>query len=260
MGLSWDGIVLLHLVTFLAWTTGVALVTWLICRRYLQSAGSAADDMFAGGRVLTWYIVAGSLMLTNLSTEQLVGLNGAAFRDGCLASLAWETFAALAMCLTAAVFLPRYMLSGLSTTTGFLQERFDLATRTMVSAVFLIFYAVGLCPIVLYTGALALRNIFDLDRAGIPLWVVCLVIGLIGAGYALFGGLKAVAVSDCLNGLGLAVVGLWVPVAALHKIGMSALFAEPQYLQVLFAFLTCPHASVQIVDFSSCCAMRSLYA
>ncbi|CAE8629005.1 unnamed protein product, partial [Polarella glacialis] len=224
----------LHISTFLVWTLGVAILTWFICRRYFKTSRGAADDYFAGGRSLTWYVVAGSLMLTNLSTEQLVGLNSVIFADGCLCGTAWETFAALAMCVTAVVFLPRYMASGLCTTTGFLGERFDLTTRTLVSSIFLIFYAIGLCPIVLYTGALAFRNIFDLHD--VPLWVVSLVIGIIGSCYALFGGLKAVAVSDCINGLGLVVVGLWVPAAALQRLGgVSVLFEDTSYLRPLVA-------------------------
>lgn len=224
----------LHITTFLVWTVGVAILTWFICRRYFKTSRGAADDYFAGGRSLTWYVVAGSLMLTNLSTEQLVGLNSVIFADGCLSGTAWETFAALAMCVTAVVFLPVYMASGLCTTTGFLGERFDLTTRTLVSSIFLIFYAIGLCPIVLYTGALAFRNIFDLQD--VPLWAVSLLIGFIGACYALFGGLKAVAVSDCINGLGLVVVGLWVPIAALQQLGgVSVLFEETSYLRPLVA-------------------------
>jgi len=215
--------------TFLVWTIGVALLTWLICMRSMKKSSNAAEEYFSGGRALAWYVVAGSLMLTNLSTEQLVGLNGVIFADGCLAGTAWETFAALAMCITAAVFLPRYFKSGLATTTGFLGKRFDLTTRTIVSSVFLVFYAVGLCPSVLYTGALGMKNIFDLD---IPLWVVSTSIGFIGACYAIFGGLKAVAVSDCLNGVGLLIVGLWVPIAALQRIGgLSGLFAEPTFIR-----------------------------
>jgi len=224
----------LHVCTFLLWTTGVAVITWFICRRYLRTSAGAADDYFAGGRALAWYVVAGSLMLTNLSTEQLVGLNGVIFADGCLAGTAWETFAALAMLFTATVFLPRYMQSGLTTTTGFLGERFDLTTRSIVSTVFLVYYTVGLCPSVLYTGALAIRKIFDLDD--VPLWTVSFAIGFLGACYAIFGGLKAVAVSDCLNGVGLIVVGLWVPLAGLQKLGgLSALFEDPKLLLPLVA-------------------------
>jgi len=228
------GMLGLQIATFLAWTMSVGALTWFICRRYLASTGNASDDFFAGGRALSWYVVAGSLMLTNLSTEQLVGLNSVIFTDGCLGGTAWETFAALAMCVTAMIFLPRYLRSGKPTTTGFLGSRFDLRTRTFVSAVFLAFYAIGLCPIVLYTGALAIRNIFDLQS--IPLWVVSSAIGIVGACYALFGGLKGVAISDCLNGIGLVFVGLWVPIAALEKIGgIRALFADPSYLRPLVA-------------------------
>jgi len=231
-GLRGHGELALHATSFLAWTTFVAVMTYLICKHMFPSKASASEDYFSGGRQLTWVVIAGSLMLTNLSTEQLVGLNGAIYKDGCLAGTGWETFAAVAMCATAGIFVPRYVTLGLSTTSGFLGERFDLLVRTIVSSVFLLFYALVLCPCVLYTGSLGLRNIFDAKN--VPLWVVCLIIAVIGACYALFGGLKAVAVSDCLNGVGLIIVGLWVPFAALSKIGgLSALFEKPEYLKPL---------------------------
>jgi len=231
-GLRGHGEIALHVTTFLAWTVLVAIGTYFICKRLFPSKQNASEDYFSGGRQLTWVIIAGSLMLTNLSTEQLVGLNGAIYKDGCLAGTGWETFAAVAMCVTAAVFVPRFLSLGLATTTGFLGERFDLLVRTMVSLVFLLFYALGLCPMVLYTGSLALRNIFD--AKSVPLWIVALIIGVIGACYALFGGLKAVAVSDCLNGIGLLIVGIWVPFAALSKVGgLTVLFEKPDYLKPL---------------------------
>uniref|UniRef100_A0A7S4USB6 Solute:sodium symporter family transporter n=2 Tax=Alexandrium monilatum TaxID=311494 RepID=A0A7S4USB6_9DINO len=224
----------LHICTFLAWTGGVALITWIICRCRLRTKAGAVEDYFAGGRSFAWYVISGSLLLTNLSTEQLVGLNGVVFADGCMAASAWETFASLAICIAATVFLPRYMQLGLTTTSGYLGERFDRATRTLVSVVLLTFYAVGLCPSVLYTAALAIRNILGID--GLPLWTISLAIGLLGSVYAIFGGLKGVAVSDCLNGIGLFIVGLWVPLAALQRIGgPAALFEHPQFLRPLVA-------------------------
>mmetsp|Transcript_173331 Transcript_173331/g.550226 ORF Transcript_173331/g.550226 Transcript_173331/m.550226 type:complete len:582 (+) Transcript_173331:124-1869(+) len=201
----------------------------------MRHSSNATEEHFAGGRSLKWYVCAGSLMLTNLSTEQLVGLNGAVFQDGCLAGIWWEAGAALAMIVTATVFLPKYFALGLTTTTGFLGERYDLLLPTMVSVIFLLYYTLILCPLVLYTGALAIRDIFDLD---LPLWVVSTAIGLLGAAYALFGGLTAVAVSDCLNGIGLLIAGLWVPIAALQVLpgGLISLFEEgSSYLQPLVA-------------------------
>jgi len=221
----------LHICTFLATTGLVGLATWVLCTRVMTESKNtgAADDFFAGGRSLKWYVVAGSLMLTNLSTEQLVGLNGNVYKDRNLAGIWFEAGAAIAMVLTATVFLPPYMALGLTTTSAYLGERFDLCTRTMGSVLFLVFYVFLVCPFALYTGSLAMRNIFDLHS--IPLWAVSAVIGSLGACYALFGGLKAVAVSDCLNGIGLLIVGVWVPAAALYQLGgISELFEHPDDL------------------------------
>lgn len=233
----------MHVFSFLLWTIGVAVATWFLCQRFLPGpntsnadkvSGGASDDYFAGGRALKWYVVAGSLMLTNLSTEQLVGLNGSIFADGCLDGIWWEMGAGIAMVISAVWVVPRYFALGLTTTSGFLGDRYSLSLRTVVSVVFLVYYAAVLCPLVLYTGALSFRKIFDLES--VPLWVVSMVIGLIGAAYALTGGLKAVAVSDCLNGIGLVIAGIWVPVAALQYIGgVRGLFEKPEFLRPLVA-------------------------
>ena len=61
-------------------------------------------------------------------------------------------------------------------------------------------------PVVLYTGSLALKGMFHLDQ--IELWKIVLTIGVLGSSYAIFGGLKSVAVSDTINGVGLLVGGL----------------------------------------------------
>jgi len=226
----------LHSITFLAWTLAVFLITAFVVKKCMKSSENAADDFFLGGRSLAWYVVAGSLMLTNLSTEQLVGLNGTIFKDGNMAGVAWETFAALAMCVTSVVFLPTYAGSGFSTTSGYLGERFDRMTRTLVSMIFLVYYALVICPMVLYSGGLAIRTVFDLDD--VPLAVISTLIGVLGSIYALSGGLKAVAISDCLNGIGLIIFGVWVPIQALDKIGgISALF-EGSSADTLKPFVT----------------------
>ena len=82
---------------------------------------------------------------------------------------------------------------------------------------------------VLYTGAINLESIFDISKTfqiskqqGITLTVI--VIGLIGSLYAIMGGLKAVAVSDTLNGYGLLIGGLAIPCIALYNIGNGNLF------------------------------------
>merc|ERR1711920_234199 len=87
---------------------------------------------------------------------------------------------------------------------------------------------------VLYSGAIAIPPIFGWTREQVPLWWVTTTIGVIGSIYAISGGLKAVAVSDCFNGIGLLIVGLWVPLAAISRLpnGLSDLFDNPENLQV----------------------------
>jgi len=205
----------LTLISFIGATALVALVTFLIVRR-MESADDPTVEFFTGGRMLSWPIVAGSLLLTNISTEQLVGLNGAVFKDGNLVGIAWETTAAFAMIATALLFLPKYLASGFTTSTAFLERRFDRQVRQLVSGLFLFGYVSVLLPSVLYTGSLAFNTMFQL---GLPLWTLVLFIGGIGSAYAIFGGLKAVAVSDTINGAGLLIGGLAIPALALSLLG-----------------------------------------
>ena len=227
----------ISIISFILATAGVAIFTYRIVRG-MKKSDNATEEYFTGGRSLGWPIVAGSLLLTNLSTEQLVGLNGAVFGDKALVGIAWEALAAFAMIATALVFLPHYLASGFTTTPAFLEKRFDKTTRSMVSGLFLFGYVTVLLPVVLYTGSLALIGMFDLN---LPLWMVVATIGALGSSYAIVGGLKSVAVSDTLNGIGLLIGGLAIPVLGLLSLGEGSIIAgisqlvntEPQYLAVL---------------------------
>lgn len=207
------------LLSFVGTTLLVAVSTVLIVRR-MHHSENAIEDFFAGGRSLAWPVIAGSLLLTNLSTEQLVGLNGAVYKDGNMVGIAWEVLSAFAMIATALLFLPKYLASGFTTTTAFLEKRYDRATRMMVSGLFLFGYVTVLLPVVLYTGAIALRAMFDLDY---PLWQIIAGIGTLGSLYAIFGGLRAVAVSDTMNGIGLLIGGLAIPILGLSLLGQGSL-------------------------------------
>ena len=227
----------ISIVTFILATGSVALFTYRIVIG-MKKSDNVTEEYFTGGRALAWPMVAGSLLLTNLSTEQLVGLNGSVFGDKALVGLAWEALAAFAMIATALVFLPRYLASGFTTTPAFLEKRFDKMTRSMVSGLFLFGYVTVLLPVVLYTGSLALIGMFDLN---LSLWFVVSTIGVLGSAYAIFGGLKSVAVSDTLNGIGLLVGGLTIPILGLYALGDGSFFEglnilgtnNPEYLAVL---------------------------
>ncbi len=213
------------LFTFLLFTGFVAFyATWKLRRDKLNTQ----DGYFLGGRSLTGIVIAGSLLLTNISTEHLVGMNGSAYRNGAII-VAWEVTSALALVAAALYFAPRYLKMGLTTIPEFLEKRFDGLTRTLVALLLIISFVATLLPIVLYTGALNIEAIFDISKLlkvtqkeGI--WITILVVGSIGAVYAIFGGLKMVAYTDTINGFGLLVAGLLVPILALLSIGDNNLF------------------------------------
>ena len=204
------------LASFLFFTALVAVLTWWITR------GKGVDDeagYFLAGRSLTGGFIAGSLLLTNLSTEQLVGLNGGAWKDG-LSVMVWEVVAGFSLVFLALFFLPRYLKSGIATIPQFLEERYDGNVRTLTTVVFIVAYMLILLPFVLFTGAEALSNMLNLQeilgmsRAG-TIWAVVIVIAVLGSIYAIFGGLRAIAVSDTFNGIGLLVGGILITYFAL---------------------------------------------
>lgn len=221
----------MQILSFVFFTALVAIVSYILVRKSEQKS---SDGYFLGGRSLTGFVIAGSLLLTNLSTEQIVGLNGAAYKEGILV-MAWETLAAIAMIVTAIVLLPRYLKGGITTIPQFLERRYDKATKSITSGLFLTGYVVVLLPIVLYSGALAINTMFDIPTLmGISdtsaLWMTVWIIGSIGTVYAVFGGLKAVAASDTINAIGLLVGGLMIPAFGLYALGEGSIIRGTQIL------------------------------
>ena len=208
------------IISFLAFTLCVGVISWYATRNTNEQS---SDGYFLGGRSLTAPVIAGSLLLTNLSTEQIVGLNGSAYESG-LSVMAWETLAAITMVVTAMFLLPRYLKGGIITVPGFLAERFDIQTKTFASALFLTGYVVVLLPVILYSGSVAISGMFDIPELlqvseTTALWICVWGIGIIGSIYAVFGGLKAVAVSDTINAVGLLIGGIMIPFFGLSLIG-----------------------------------------
>ena len=216
---------MMQILTFLGFTVLVAVISYFATR---NTEESSSDGYFLGGRSLTAGVIAGSLLLTNLSTEQIVGLNGSSYQSG-LSVMVWETLAAIAMVVTAMFLLPRYLKGGLTTVPGFLAKRFDVTTKTLTSVLFLSGYVVVLLPVILYSGSLAISGMFDVpELLGVThtqsIWICVWGIGIIGSIYAVFGGLKAVAVSDSINAVGLLAGGILIPIFGLIMIGDGSLF------------------------------------
>ena len=215
-----DTNLIITLLSFVFFTGGVAFFTWYGLRR---ANLDSSDGYFLGGRSLSGLVIAGSMLLTNISSEHLIGMNGNSYVNGFIV-IAWEVTSSIALVIAAIFFIPKYLKMGLTTIPQFLENRFDGATRTLVSAILILSFVVTLLPIVLYSGAIGIESLFGIsDIFGISktegLWVTVVLIGAIGSIYAIFGGLKAVALSDTINGAGLLIGGLLIPVLALLAIG-----------------------------------------
>ena len=213
------------IVSFILFLAFAGALTWFIVRK--QDVGSNTG-FFLAGRSLTYPLIAASLLLTNLSTEQMVGLNGSAFRQG-LCVMAWEVVAVVSLVAMAWFFLPKFLKSGVTTVPEYLELRYGKSTGTIANAIFLFFYVFLLLPLILYTGAVALRQILDFKTL-LPglndtqiLWIAIWLIGLMGCAYSLFGGLRTCAVLDTINGIGLLVGGFMIVFFALSKV--SAVYA-----------------------------------
>ena len=221
------------LASFLFFTLLVAALTYWLTRK---DDHATTKGFFLGGRSLSWPLIAGSLLLTNLSTEQMVGLNGAAYTYG-FAVMVWEVVAVIALVCMALFFLPRFLRSGVTTVPQYLEIRFDHQTQVITNLIFLIAYAVILLPIILYTGATGLIGILDvqgilgLESHSQTLWIIVWMVGIIGSLYALFGGLRTVAVSDTINGIGLLTGGLMIAWFGLNALGDGDFFAGIDALQ-----------------------------
>jgi len=214
---------------FLALTLAIAVATYWACRgsgarggRFQKDGVGGEKDYFLAGGGLKWYFVAGSITLTNLSTDQLVGMNGAQ-----MALLAWwELAAVFGLLMLTFIFIPVYYKYKCTTTTELLEKRYNNPhIRALISILFLLGNIFIFLPAILYGGSLFMLNLFGLDfgfelfgQDG-DIYILATLFALVGSAYAIFGGLRAVAVSDTFSGILLLGLAVTVTLIALNAIG-----------------------------------------
>jgi SSS family solute:Na+ symporter len=194
------------------------IIAWLTYRKVTADIaqqggrGTARDEVFLAGKGLSWVVVAGSITLTNLSTDQLVGMNG-----NQMALLAWwELSAVVGLVILAKVILPVYYRYNCTTTTELLERRYDdRRIRAVIGLLFLLGNVFIFIPAMLYGGSLFIQTMFSVD---IPLMWIAIAFAIVGSAYAVLGGLRAVAVSDAYSGVLLLSLGLVVVVLSLSAI------------------------------------------
>lgn len=217
---------LLTITSFLGFTALVLGLSYYLTRK---KDASSSEGYFLAGRGLTGWVIAASLLLTNLSTEQMVGLNGQGYMFN-MSGMGYEVGASITLIIVAFFFLPRYLKKGYATIPDFVGERYDAATKQFVNFLFLAGYVLILLPTVLYSGAIGMGGIFDIMGTFhlspmMAIIVVVVAIGILGCLYTIFGGLRIMAIADTLNGIGLIVGGLMVPLFALAYVGDGSIAA-----------------------------------
>ena len=127
-------------LTFIGFIAFVAIYSWYKLR---NEKLDSQDGYFLGGRSLTGIVIAGSMLLTNISTEHLIGMNGSSYKNGFII-IAWEVTSALALVVAAVYFVPKYLKMGLTTIPQYLEKRFDSSTRTLVALFLMVSFVVTL--------------------------------------------------------------------------------------------------------------------
>ncbi len=205
----------MQILVFLLLTALIGILTiWKCYQAPARGTGDTRDYFLAGGG-LTWIFIAGSLTLTNINTDTLVGWNG----NQLLMVIWWELAGVPGLLLLAHLFLPIYYREKCTTVTELLERKYNNKhLRAAVTVLFLIGNVFIFLPIMLYTSSLFLTQLFGLE---IPLMLVATITAVIGASYAIFGGLRAVAISDTFSGILIFGMAFLVVYFALDAVGWN---------------------------------------
>ncbi|WP_296721070.1 sodium/solute symporter [Erythrobacter sp.] len=210
---------LIQIAVCVGLTALVGVATWATIRRSAHD-GSRKDVYLAGGK-LSWLFVAGSITLTNLSTDQLVGMNG----NQMLLLAWWEIAGFFGLLILAFVFVPVYYREQCTTVTELLEKRYGgRSIRTLISALFLLGNVLIYLPAALYSGSLFMQSLFG---AGVPLLAFAAGLAVISAGYTIFGGLRAVAVMDTYSGVGILGLAMLIVVLGLAAVDWDIISGVP---------------------------------
>ncbi|MGY6560023.1 MAG: sodium/sugar symporter [Nitritalea sp.] len=174
-----------------------------------------SQDYFLASKSLPWWAVGASLIASNISAEQFIGMSGSGFAMG-LAIASYEWMAAATLLVVAIFFLPVYIKKGIYTMPGFLLDRYDARVRTTMAIFWLLLYVFVNLTSVLYLGALTLNTILD-----VPLPYGILGLALFAMLYSIYGGLKAVAWTDVVQVFFLVAGGLATTYISLSLVGQG---------------------------------------
>ena len=191
-----------------------ALAQWVSRER--DSHKKDAQDYFLAGRALPWWAIGTSLIAANISAEQIIGMSGSGYVIG-LGIASYEWMAALTLIIVGKFFLPIFLKNGIYTMPEFLEKRYSPSVRTVMAIFWLGVYVFVNLTAILWLGATAVHTV-----AGIEVQTAVIALAVFAGLYALYGGLKAVALTDIVQVSLLVLGGLVISYLALNRISAGA--------------------------------------
>lgn len=189
------------------------IVVGLWVSREKKGVKKDSKDYFLASKALPWWAVGASLIASNISAEQFIGMSGSGFKIG-MGIASYEFMAALTLIIVAWFFLPIYLQRGIYTMPQFLEQRFDKRVKSVMAIFWLLVFIFVNLTSILYLGALAIENMMGIDLV----WGI-LFLAVFALCYSLYGGLKAVAWTDVIQVLFLIGGGLVTTYIALELLG-----------------------------------------
>ncbi len=196
----------------LAYLAGVFVLAQWVSR---EKPGHAKDakDYFLAGKALPWWAIGASLIAANVSAEQIIGMSGSGYAIG-LAIASYEWMAAATLLIVGKFFLPIFLRNKIYTMPQFLEERYGTRIRTLMAVFWLGLYVAVNITSILWLGAIAVNQVTGMDQM-----TAVVLIGVFALLYQLYGGLKAVAMTDIVQVTLLVLGGLLVAGLTLNQIG-----------------------------------------
>ena len=186
-------------------------VAWWVSRDE-KGHDKNANDYFLASKSLPWWAIGASLIAANISAEQIIGMSGSGYVIG-MGIAAYELMAAITLIIIAKYFLPIFLAKGIYTMPQFLENRYDGRVRTVMAIFWLALYTFVNLTSVLYLGSLAISQFL-----GVDMLYGMVFLALFSMTYSIYGGLKAVAMTDIIQVALLVLGGLFVSYLALNQI------------------------------------------
>jgi SSS family solute:Na+ symporter len=202
----------IDIVVLVAYAIGIFALAQYVSR---EKAGHQKDtsDYFLASRSLPWWAIGASLIAANISAEQIVGMSGSGYVIG-LAIASYEWMAALTLLIVGKYFLPIFLRNGIYTMPQFLEQRYGPSIRTLMAVFWLALYVFVNLTSIIWLGSIAVNRVAGVDQD-----IAIVALGAFALLYQLFGGLKAVALTDIVQVTLLVLGGLMVTGITLNELG-----------------------------------------